>query len=308
MGVISWVKNNKLTALLALVVLFLLLKGPVTSLLSVSKSGSLSSSGYGYAGEATQAVSDVSPLSANLRLPTNESAPTPEVKNRLVVEESNISMVVDNVRGKLDSILDEVTKKGGYMVSSSLNQPEEAPFAQLVIRVPSKELRPTLDYLRKLSIKVTSENLLGTDVTDQYIDLDARLETLNKTKAKFEEILTRATNVSDIMQVEQQIISLQGQIDALKGQQQYLEKTAENAKLTIYLSTDEWALPYAPSETFRPNVIFKEAVRSLVSTLRGLGKLVIWLGVYSVVWVPVVVLVWFLRRRKRLLVPPQSSK
>jgi hypothetical protein len=298
MGIISWIKNNKLTVLLGVIVLFLLFRSPVLSLFSARN---YSSSQYALGGVQSGVSTGLDSIGSVSKaiLPVSESAPNPEIANRMVVEESNVSLVVDNVREKLDLILDETSKKGGYMVSSSLNQPQDAPYASLVIRVPSKELRPTLEYLRKLSIKVTSENLLGTDVTDQYVDIEARLETLNKTKAKFEEILARAVNVSEIMQVQQQIISLQDQIDRLKGQQQYLEKNAANAKLTIYLSTDEWALPYAPSETFRPNVIFKEAVRSMVATLRGLAKLAIWLGVYSIVWVPVVVIIWFWRRRRK---------
>lgn len=301
MAVISWIKNNKLATLLGLIVLFLLFRGPAITLFSARN---YSSSQYASGGIAPSALTGLDSLAGSvskMQLPVSESAPAPEATNRMVVEESNLSLVVDNVRGKLDSILDEISKKGGYMVSSSLTQPQDAPYAQLVIRVPAKELNSTLEYLRKLSIKVTSENLIGTDVTDQYVDLDARLVTLNKTKVKFEEILDKAVSVQDIMQVQQQLIYLQSQIDSLKGQKQYLEKNAANAKLTIYLSTDEWALPYAPSETFRPNVIFKEAVRSMVGTLRGLGKLVIWLGVYSVVWVPAIALIWFLRRRKRLM-------
>jgi hypothetical protein len=79
-----------------------------------------------------------------------------------------------------------------------------------------------------------------------------------------------------------------------------LEKTAKLAKITLYLSTDEYVLPYAPTTPFRPEVIFKQAVRSLVGTLRGLVRLGIWLGVYSVIIVPVGLMIWFFSRKKRL--------
>ena len=64
--------------------------------------------------------------------------------------------------------------------------------------------------------------------------------------------------------VEEVIVDhYQSQIDSYKGQQDALKKNAQLAKLTIYLSTDEIALPYAPSETFRPQIIFKLAVRGI---------------------------------------------
>jgi len=100
--------------------------------------------------------------------------------------------------------------------------------------------------------------------------------------------------------VQRELISLQNQIDSLKGQQKYLEQTAQLAKVTIYLSSDEMALPYAPSATFRPDVIFKLAVRSLVGALRGVATLAIWIIVFGVIWVPVLVIIIFIKRLRKM--------
>lgn len=137
-------------------------------------------------------------------------------------------------------------------------------------------------------------------MTDQYMDIEARLKTLEKTKTKFEEIMDKATKVPDILQVQREIISLQSQIDSLKGQQEYLKNSAKSAKLTIHLSTDEWSLPYAPEDSsFRPNVIFKQAIRSLVQTIRGLVAKLIWVGVYSIIWVPIVIVIGIIWKKKK---------
>jgi len=93
--------------------------------------------------------------------------------------------------------------------------------------------------------------------------------------------------------------NLQSQIDSLKGQEQYLEKNAQNAKITVYLASDELALPYTPAKPWRPEAIFKQAVRSLVGTLRGLGTLFIWLVVYSIIWVPALFAYRYFQKRKK---------
>jgi hypothetical protein len=287
--VISWIKSNKLVIILLLVIGYLILSNRriPTPLLQTKTNYDIT---------APSAVSNVG-LGGAVSV-TREAAPQPEAGERMVVEHSNISLVVDNVRQKVDQILNYVQDKGGYMVSSSISRPEEVPYGTVVVRVPSDQLRLTLEHLRGLAIKVTSENLSGRDVTDQYIDIEERLDTLNQTKSKFEEILDKATEIEDILQVQKELINLQQQIDNLKGQQQYLEKTAENAKITIYLSTDEWSLPYAPETgAFRPRVIFKQAVRSLVLTLRKFGKAGIWIVVYSPLWLPVILLFWWWKRR-----------
>lgn len=290
---IDWIKRNKLTTLLLLLVLFLLIKNyfsvvrPLTTRMEVSQGGF-----------APEDVVSQKMIGIPRPVPVDQFAPT-ESKNRLVVKESSMSMVVADVRQTSDQIIEQAKSAGGYMVTSSLTNPEEAPFATVIVRLPSDKLRPSLDYFRSLGIKVTSENILGTDVTDQYVDIQARLSTLEKTKAKFEEIMAKAAQVQDILNVQRELVSLQDQIDSLKGQQRYLEQTAKLAKITVYLSTDEFALPYAPSDHFRPEVIFKQAIRSLVSNLRNLAGMAIWVFVYGIIWIPLVVIAFLVWRRKK---------
>lgn len=295
----DWIKKNKLTSLLILFVLLLVFKefflgfgGLISTTRKVSLQPAIEAPMGG--------VEEPSLLREGGFIPPSPEYPPTEKEERLVVEESSMSLVVSKVRETTDKIIDHAKEVGGFMVSSSLTRPEEAPFATVVVRVPSEKFREVLDYFRSLAIKVSSENILGTDVTAEYVDIEARLATLEKTKAKFESILDQATRVEDILQVQREITYLQDQIDALKGRQKYLTQTAKLAKITVWLSTDEYALPYVPAKPFRPGVIFKLAVRSLVQTLRGLAKLIIWVGVYAVVWLPVALAVFFLRRwRKR---------
>lgn len=296
----QWIKNNKLVTVLILVIAFLLIKDKWWIIKPLSKKTSQPALDYERAVPKTGGGLITEKVKLPTPIPPSSSIPHPEVKDRLVVEESNVSLVVEDVRQKVDQIIDHVKNKGGYIVSSSITQPQEAPFAALVVRIPRDKLRPTLEYLRNLAVKVTSENLKGRDVTDEYFDLRARMETLTKTQAKFEEILDKAEKADEILRVQREIINLQEQIDRLKGKQEYLEKTAENAKLTVYLSSDEWALPYTPEPGFRPKVIFKQAVRSLIKTLRSLGKAGIWLGVYSVLWLPLLLVWWIWKKRKKV--------
>ncbi len=257
-----------------------------------------SPSNYGIGGAPESASLKSMGSVSSLPLPSDNYAPT-TTTDRMVVQESNLSLVVKDVRESSDKVIEHAKSIGGYMVSSSLSQPEEAPYAYVVLRIPADKLKATVDYFRSLSLKVSSENLLGTDVTDQYTDLNAHLETLNQTKSKFEEILRKAIEVQDILTVQREMISLQSQIDSIKGQQLYLEKTAQLAKISLHLSTDEFSLPYAPSGKFRPAVIFKQAVRSMVSLLRWLAKVLIWVGVFSVLWIPALLVVRYSKKRKK---------
>jgi len=304
MSPVTWIKNNKLLAVLLVIVAFFLLNSfgsffrirlPQQSV-SYPKLGGMDFE----AGVVSESPANFGATRSNYLPPAPDYPPQAGVEDRLVIKESSLSLLVKDVVDSKNKILDYTKTSGGYMVSSSVSNPQDAPTATLVIRTPSDKLESALDYFHSLSVKVVSENLSGRDVTDQYIDIDARLKTLEATKERFESILVQATKIEDITNLTQRILNVQNQIDAYKGQQESLKQNAQLAKLTIYLSTDELALPYAPSETFRPNVIFKLAVRSLVGFARSLATYIIWVGVYSVVWVPALGIFLAIKRwRKR---------
>jgi hypothetical protein len=109
--------------------------------------------------------------------------------------------------------------------------------------------------------------------------------------------MDQAKLVPDLLSVQRELINLQSQIDSLKGQQKYFEQSAKLSKITIYLSTDELALPYAPDNSWRPAVVFKEAVRSLIYNLRSLANLIIWLVVYSPIIIVGLLAFFFLRHK-----------
>jgi hypothetical protein len=310
---LDWIKTHKLTTVLLVIVVYFVYR----NFYSIPILGGLSQKAIpSYYSEPTADISYEMGASEALRTqsiggiipPLPSEAPPTETTDRLVVRETNISLLVEDVRQTSDEILNYVEGQGGYMVSTTITQPEEAPYGTIVVRVPSEKLRETMERFRSLAIKVSSEYITGRDVTDEYEDIEARLETLEKTKAKFEAIMDQAVKIDDILRVQREIISLQSQIDNLKGRQLYLEQTAKLARITINMSTDEIALPYTPSEAFRPKIIFKLAWRSLVRNLRKIATTVIWIAVYAVIWVPVLGIIVLVKRwwAKRSSIKPQQ--
>ncbi len=293
--IINWLKSNKLTVVLIIAVGYLIWKqnhyGPISPFLMSSRQGV----------HREMTVSNALPKAGGGFMPTieNNIAPT-DSADRMVIKESNMSLVVKDVAESIKMIQAAAEKSGGFLINSHLSKPQEAGSGSISVRVPEAKLTDALAEFRKVSLRVTDEYISGNDVTDQYVDLEARLLTLNKTKAKFEQILDQAVQIQDLLNVERESVNLQQQIDGIKGQQQYLSQSAKLSRITVYLSTDEFSLPYSPSDPWRPNVVFKLAVRSLVTNLRSAGSALIWTGVYSPVWVPLAGIAWYLKKKLRI--------
>ena len=226
-----------------------------------------------------------------------QAAPS-DSSERIIIENTSLSLQVKEVAESINKIEEKTKALGGFLINSHLSKPESAASGTISVRIPEDKRKEAMDSFKEMAVKVVSESVNGNDVTDQYMDLEARLEVLYKTKVKYEEILQRADKVNDLLNVQQQLTSLQNQIDNLKGQQKYLEQSAKLTKITVYLSTDELALPYAPTNEWRPAVIFKEAVRSLVGVIRGIGSLIIWGVVYIPLLIPILLIIRWIKRKK----------
>ncbi len=285
---IDWIKTHKLTVLLILIIGVLIIKPKAqTALLEKS------------------AIS-----SAPMRLPATGGDGSPElvardaayssnemVAERKLVTTTSLSLKVEDVAQTIEQITDLANANQGFLVSSNLESPEEGTSGSITVRVKTEQLPVFLQATKELSLKVVSEYVSGRDITEQYTDIDERLRLLNSTKSKFETILNSATAVTDMVEVQRELLNLQTQIESLEGQLKYLNQSSDYSLVTIYLATDELALPYAPAQTWSAKTIFKQAVRSLIITSRGLANLGIWLVVYSPILIIGGGIYWLIKKK-----------
>lgn len=296
MRIIGWIRRNKLASVLALILIFFVL---IPNILNFFYSSFSNMSSLPLNNASSDAIPASLPdsSSGNVQSSSFQNKQSASVsQNRIVSHEGTLSLQVSSVPTASDAVISQAQALGGFMISNSFSNPGEAPTATIEVRVPAVKLISYLSFVRKQALQVVSEDLTGEDITDQYTDTQSQLATLLAVKSKLEALLEKAVNVQDILDVQQRIIDLQNQIDQVKGQQQYLDQSAKLSKVTLYLSTDDLALPYAPTKAWRPTVIVKYALRSLLTNLQSLGSGVIWIGVYAVIWVPLLVL-YILGRR-----------
>lgn len=273
-NIFGLMKKNWLVVAMGVIILFLLLR---------SNSGVMNFSRFESVGGVVDMGYSVPSLNLAKSISMSQPAPT-EQTDRMTVENTSMSVLVKDVAVVLKGIEKQAVAAGGYMVNKNISKPEGAANGSISLRVPTEKREETMEVVRGLGVKVVSENVSGYDVTDQYVDIEGRIASLNKTKAKIEAIMDQATRVSDLMDVQMQLTNIEQQIDNYKGQQKYLEQTAKLTLISVDLSTDELSLPYAPDKAWRPAVVFKTAVRSLVGTLRDVGSAAIWIVVYAPVW------------------------
>lgn len=301
-GIINWVNHHGIVVFLVVVFLIFFLPSFIRpSLLSSNKTSapggrydSLESVGtdlmgveFGSAGIGGE---------RGMAIPS-QVAPNPEITDRKVITNSYLSLVVKNVSESVKNIKQQVQEASGYVVNSSINKDESVETANIVVRVPNSKLEPFLDTLRNSSIKVTDENLSGSDITDQYIDIESRIKSAEEVLARLQEIQKNAALVKDIISIQDQIFQQMGLIERYKGQLKYMDGASSTTLISVNLSTDEFSLPYNEPLSWRPEVVYKHSVRQLIGLLQGIGSFGIWVGVMSVIWVPALIIIRLIAKK-----------
>ncbi len=154
---------------------------------------------------------------------------------RMIVRTGNMWLVVEDVPVAIDQITGMAEGFEGYVVSSSMWKEGERLVGRIAIRVPAECFDDTVRALRELAVDVTSEDASSKDVTEEYVDLSAKLENLEATEKQLLVIMEKAETVEDILAVQHELSNTRGEIEQTKGRMQYLERTSATSLIEVRL-------------------------------------------------------------------------
>ena len=167
---------------------------------------------------------------------------------RMIVRTGDMRLVVNDVPIALDQITELAEDFDGYVVSSKRWEEGERLVGRIAIRVPAEDFGDVMEALRELAVDVTSEDTSSKDVTEEYVDLSAKLKNLEATEEQYLRLMEKAEKVEVMLNVQRELSKTRGEIEQTKGRMQYLERTSatsliqahlEQAKLDVNFTADK---------------------------------------------------------------------
>jgi len=278
-----------------------------------------------YAYESAPAVESPSIAAGDTSANVDASGAAP-IK-QMIIMNANLSILVDDPTVALSDIMKLATDLGGFTVTSNSYQTynsngDQIPAASVTVRVPAEKLNDSLDKIKAMTgdpkAFVTSENVSGQDVTQDYTDLQSRLRNLEEAEAELTKMYDKATEAADVLAIYQQKLQVSEQIEVIKGQIQYYEQASAMSAITVQIDAKASKQPITVAG-WEPKGVALDAVRALVNFLKGfvdfLIRLVITvlpilivLGLF--IGLPIYLLVrWLVRRKaKKNQLPPVPTE
>lgn len=127
-------------------------------------------------------------------------------------------------------------KHEGYFANESYSNTDFESSYQLKIRVPSGKFEAFISEVEAGEGEVLYKEIQSRDVTDQFIDLESRLDTKKNYLARYKDLLNKAKDVKEILEIEEKIRTLEEEIDSTTGRLRYLNNQVDYSTLDLTLS------------------------------------------------------------------------
>jgi hypothetical protein len=259
-----------------------------------------------------------STLTSMLMPGDSQASPQQPAAERKIIRDAVINIEVASPAEGQRKLVAIAEAHGGFVVTSESRLQGDgasgAPQSEIVtiqMRVPATRFGAAIAEIRAVGQRVNSQKITGKDVTEEFIDLDARLRAQRALEAQFLEIMKRADKVSEALEVHSKLAGVRTEIEQVEGRRRFLEN---QAALSTINATLQPPAPLVGANTSG----FLHGVRQAFSDGLGIAAEII-LGIISlsVALLPVLLLVvlplallWhfllrpLFRRRKRGAAPP----
>lgn len=241
-------------------------------------------------------------------MPMSEAAPAPadaaaagpidkgSVIGPQVITTAWLTLRVDTVDSGIAEVSALVDGAGGTIQQQDLTTADGAQTATMVVRVPAAGLDAFLAQVQDLGT-VENASRQATDVTQQRIDLDARITALTASVSRLRELLDQAASVADLVAVETELANRQAELEGLTAQRDYLADQVALSTVTItLLPTVRAGGAQAPGFLAGLQNGIAALGASIGIAITALGFLLPFLLILAVIAIPVA---WVLIRRAR---------
>ena len=232
-----------------------------------------------------------------------------EAFERKIIRNAEITMEVASTTDTQHRVASIAETNGGFVVTSEAIQRESLDPAQrtldikLVVRVPSPQFGAAFDEIKRLASNTPSEQVTGQDVTEEFIDLEARIKTQKALEIQFLEIMRQAYKVADALEVQRQIADVRTEIEKLEGRKRFLQNRSSLSTITVNIQAPKPAITVTGTG-------FGQQIREAVSeSIAMASDMVLFFTRFAILMIPILIFVvlpsglvarFLMRRAKRV--------
>jgi len=160
---------------------------------------------------------------------------------RKIIRNANLTVEVNSPPETQRKIASIAESHQGFVVTSEATQRttddrgRTEVIVNLVVRVPAAQFNQTMEEIRATGLRIVQEKIAGQDVTEEFMDLEARIKNQKALESQFIEIMKRAAKVDDALSVQRELAEVRTEIEKLEGRRRFLENQSSLSTINVTL-------------------------------------------------------------------------
>ena len=237
-----------------------------------------------------------------------EAPPDPVPSDRKIIRNAELRLEADSPEEVQRRVTAIAEAKGGFVVESQQSGGDgrtgKRDTVSMTLRVPAEKFAETLDEIRREAGSVVMEHITGKDVTEEFIDIEARLKAQLALEAQFMEIMKQANSVEQALSVQRQLADVRSDIERIEGRKRFLENQASLSTVKLRIETPAAIAASGSGFMYELREAVSDGIGAALAFVLGLIKFVIALAPFALfIGLPGYLLAryfWRKARRERL--------
>ena len=157
-----------------------------------------------------------------------------QVTNRKIIKEGTITFQTGNAKQTQQLIAKTAAASNAYISEDEINDyGGERTEHRVTVRIPAEKFDGFLATISESAETLESKKVSAKDVTEEYVDIEARIKIKKELEARYAQLLQRAARVSEVLEIEKEMGTLRAEIESIEGRLRYLKSQVAFSTLTI---------------------------------------------------------------------------
>ncbi|MFY7671563.1 DUF4349 domain-containing protein [Tenacibaculum sp. MEBiC06402] len=156
-----------------------------------------------------------------------------EIVQRKLIKRGNVSFEVDDLVLTTTNIKTSVKKFNGYIAEEKSEKGYYSNDVTITVRIPNTNFDAFLGEISQGVKEFDEKNISVSDVTEEFLDVSARIKTKKELENRYLQLLAKAKNVKEILEVEKELEQVRSDIERAEGRLKYLENNVTFSTLRI---------------------------------------------------------------------------
>ena len=156
-----------------------------------------------------------------------------KVIEQKIIKTGNLRFQTNDLETTYEQIKRAVKKEKAFIQNDSQGKEYASIYRRITVRIPSENFDPFIKDISSGVDYFDNKEISSQDVTEEYIDIDARLKAKKKLENRYLELLAKANKMSEMLAIEAQLSAIREEIEAKEGQLRYMQNQISLSTITI---------------------------------------------------------------------------